>query len=240
MNKARLIFALLLCLPLMSCTSTASEQTENVSLQKHQTLGLPVYVQIFKEERVLELYVKVQNKYQLLETYPICKFSGGLGPKQQQGDLKSPEGFYQATLNGLNPSSQYYKSINLGYPNSYDRAHGYSGNYLMVHGDCRSVGCYAMTDKYIHEIYAYVESALRRGQSSVEFGIYPFRMTAANMDRHRNSGYQAFWKELKPGYDYFEKNKVPPQVTVNNGQYVINRPLSFGAPTLDYALTEMK
>ncbi len=136
--------------------------------------------------------------YQLLDSYRICNYSGGLGPKQRQGDFKSPEGFYSVTRNQLKPDSRFYKAINIGFPNAYDRAHGYEGKYLMIHGACVSIGCYAMTDTGIDEIFQFVTGALVFGQSSVQVSIYPFRMTNANMERHKYSYYADFWKQLKP------------------------------------------
>ncbi|AFH93068.1 TPA: L,D-transpeptidase family protein [Providencia stuartii] len=182
-----------------------------------------IFIQIFKQEGVLELYQKAPNgKYNLSKTYPICKFSGGLGPKKREGDLKSPEGFYQITASQLNPNSRYYRSINLGFPNEYDRAQGYEGNYLMIHGDCVSVGCYAMTDKYMSEIYQTVESAFKSGQSTIDVSIYPFRMTKENMLIHRNSSHYAFWQQLKPAYDYFQDVGKPAQISVTSGKYAVN------------------
>ncbi len=143
--------------------------------------------------------------YQLLDSYRICNYSGGLGPKQRQGDFKSPEGFYSVTRSQLKPDSRFYKAINIGFPNAYDRAHGCEGKYLMIHGDCVSVGCYAMTDSGIDEIFQFVTGALVFGQPSVQVSIYPFRMTNANMERHKYSYYADFWKQLKPGYDYFQQ-----------------------------------
>ena len=140
-----------------------------------------IFIQIFKQEGLLELYQKTPSgKYKLSKTYPICKFSGGLGPKKIEGDLKSPEGFYQITAEQLNPNSRYYRSINIGFPNEFDKAQGYSGSYLMIHGSCVSVGCYAMTDKYMGEIYQTVETALLSGQSVINVSIYPFKMTNEN------------------------------------------------------------
>lgn len=182
-----------------------------------------IFIQIFKQEGVLELYQKTAvGKYKLVKTYPICKFSGGLGPKKIEGDLKSPEGFYQITRSQLNPNSRYYRSINLGFPNEFDKTQGYSGNYLMIHGSCVSVGCYAMTDKSMGEIYQTVEQALQNGQPAVDVSIYPFRMTKMNMLRYRNSTHYAFWKQLQPAYDYFERTGKPAEISVTLGKYHVN------------------
>lgn len=204
-----------------------------------------IFIQIFKQEGVLELYQKTTNgKYQLTKIYPICKFSGGLGPKKLEGDLKSPEGFYQITTSQLNPNSRYYRSINLGFPNEYDLSQGYDGNYLMIHGDCVSVGCYAMTDKYMGEIYQTVEVALKNGQSTIDVNIYPFRMTKENMLLHANSNHYAFWQQLKPAYDYFNDTGKPAQISVTSGKYVVNGlpevPTKLLKLRSQYALTEVK
>ncbi|KFD20510.1 MULTISPECIES: peptidoglycan meso-diaminopimelic acid protein amidase [Tatumella] len=188
-----------------------------------QLLGTPVFIQIFKEERTLDLYGKVGNEYRLLNSFKICKFSGGLGPKRVEGDFKSPEGFYSVKLDQLNPDSHFYRAINIGFPNQYDRDNGYSGKYLMIHGNCVSIGCYAMTNAYMEQIYDFVNAALRNGQSEVEVDIFPFRMTAQNMQRHQDSAYYSFWQQLKPGYDYFLQHQQPPSVTVENGRYVVRK-----------------
>lgn len=225
MNNIMLLFTMLLYVTWVIPASYAQQSKPLFRIERENAQGLPVYIQIFKEERVLELYVQQQNRFHLLKQYRICEFSGGLGPKRQQGDLKSPEGFYQATRSALNPNSRFYKSINLGYPNQYDQTHGYSGDHLMIHGECESTGCYAMTNDYIEEIYSFVKAALNNGQSSVPIAIYPFVMTEKNMQRHRSSAHLAFWQQLKPGYDYFIKHRQPPSVEVTDGRYVINQAL---------------
>lgn len=247
--------ALLIAMLLVPCASFAllsgnnnnsAETSAPVSKDlKQQLLGSPVYVQIFKEERTLELYVKMGAQYKLLNSFSICNYSGGLGPKQRQGDFKSPEGFYNVQRHQLKPDSRYYKAINIGFPNAFDRAHGYQGKYLMIHGACVSMGCYAMTDAGIDEIYQYVTAALVFGQDQVQVSIYPFRMTDANMQRHKYSNYNSFWQQLKPGYDYFEQTRTPPVVSVStDGRYVVSKPLSSSANASqlvsNYALPEAK
>jgi len=228
MRKIALFIAMLLlpCVSFAGLLSSNSPTTPVSKEYKQQLMGSPVYIEIFKEERMLDLYVKMGETYQLLDSYRICNYSGGLGPKQRQGDFKSPEGFYNVTRSQLKPDSRFYKAINIGFPNAYDRAHGYEGKYLMIHGDCVSVGCYAMTDSGIDEIFQFVTGALVFGQPSVQVSIYPFRMTNANMERHKYSYYADFWKQLKPGYDYFQQTHKPPVVSVTDGRYVVSKPLS--------------
>ncbi|MGI9414597.1 MAG: L,D-transpeptidase family protein [Hyphomicrobiales bacterium] len=181
--------------------------------------GAPVYVRIFKQESELELWAERDGAYVLVKRYPICTWSGALGPKLREGDLQSPEGFYRVTRGLLNPNSRYHLSFNIGFPNAYDRAHGRTGSFLMVHGNCVSIGCYAMTDPGIEEIYGMVEAALDKGQPAVPVHIFPFRMTEDNLERHRTSEWIGFWRNLKQGYDAFEAEGRPPEITVSGGAY---------------------
>jgi murein L,D-transpeptidase YafK len=189
----------------------------------NMTKESPILVRTFKEESELELW-KVNNsgRFALLRTYPICRWSGDLGPKFQQGDRQAPEGFYTITPNLMNPSSDYYLAINIGFPNIYDQANGRTGQFLMIHGDCASAGCYAMTDEQIGEIYALAREAFFGGQKSFQIQAYPFRMTPLNMARHRNSPHMAFWRMLKEGYDHFEVTRQEPKVDVCDRQYVFD------------------
>ena len=236
MSRIALWFAMLFCMPMITACS-ASEQVPQSPVVAQQLLGSPVYIQIFKEERKLELYAKMGSEFRLINSYPICNFSGGLGPKRLEGDFKSPEGFYSVDVRQLKPNSKYYRAINIGFPNEYDKAQGYSGAYLMIHGECKSIGCYAMTNTYMDEIYRYVEAAFAYGQAKVDISIYPFRMTEQNLQRHRSSNYISFWQQLKPGYDYFAKHHQPPMVSVTNGQYVLAQPVVGSSQPTQYAST---
>ena len=165
----------------------------------------PILVRLFKEESELEVWKQDRTgRFALLKTYPICRWSGELGPKIKEGDRQAPEGFYNITPGQMNPNSQYYLSFDLGYPNAFDRAYGRTGAQLMVHGDCSSRGCYSMTDEQISEIYALGRDAFFGGQKSFQVQAYPFRMTAQNLAKHRNNPNIAFWKMLKKGNDHFE------------------------------------
>jgi len=185
-------------------------------------VGDPIFIRIFKEEAELEIWMREDGQYHLIQTYPICAFSGELGPKQKEGDRQSPEGFYYVTKSRLNPNSRFHLSFNLGYPNRYDRAHGRTGSFLMVHGDCVSIGCYAMTDSKIEEIYELVEQALMQGQKIVRVHAFPFRMTIENMQRHYGDTWYHFWENLKEGYDWFEEHSMPPNVSVKQKVYIFD------------------
>jgi len=187
------------------------------------TSASPVLIRIFKEEAELEVWKRDgSGRYALFKTYPICTYSGDLGPKVREGDRQSPEGFYQVNMGLMNPNSSYYLAFNMGFPNQFDRSYGRTGSHLMVHGDCSSRGCYAMTDEAIAEVYALARDALRAGQDSFQVQAYPFRMTPRNLARHRNSPHMAFWKNLKEGYDHFEVTRQEPQVDVCERRYVFN------------------
>jgi murein L,D-transpeptidase YafK len=186
------------------------------------SLGAPAFVRIFKREGELELWLGGKDGgYRLFRTYPICNFSGQLGPKRRQGDNQAPEGFYRVARGQLNPASSYHLSFNLGYPNAYERAHGYTGDFLMVHGNCVSIGCYAMGDPAIEEIYTVVEAALRAGQPAFDVQAFPFRLDDAALAAERASPWFDFWSELKPGYDAFERTRRPPRVSVRERRYRI-------------------
>lgn len=184
--------------------------------------GAPIFVRIFKEEMLLEFWVRRDTNFILFKTYPICTYgSGGIGPKVQQGDGKAPEGFYFVTPSRLNPLSNFHLSFNLGYPNRYDQYHNRTGGALMVHGSCVSIGCYAITDSLIEEIYTLADAAIRNGQRFFRVHIFPFRMNDVNMTKHNGSEWYSFWRNLKEGYDFFENNgHIPPNVEVKDGRYV--------------------
>lgn len=184
-------------------------------------LGAPIFMRIFKRDFELEVWAKRGDRFELFATYPICMWSGELGPKHKQGDKQAPEGFYTVDKSQLNPNSKYHLSFNLGYPNAFDRAHARTGDALMVHGDCRSIGCYAMTDRVIDEIWALLTGALGAGQQRVQVQVFPFRMTEANLSRYAADSNIAFWHQLKSGYDAFERDRIPPRVSVCKGRYAI-------------------
>lgn len=190
-------------------------------------LGSAAHVRIYKLEHQLELWMKgADGRYALFRSYDICKYSGQLGPKLAEGDKQAPEGFYRVAKAQLNPNSRHHLAFNIGFPNAFDKAHGRTGSFLMVHGGCTSVGCYAMTDAQIDEIYAVIEAALDAGQREVDVSIFPFRMTETALMASAQNQWSGFWQNLKQGYDLFEHEGAPPRVAVCDGSYV------FGGDTL--------
>jgi murein L,D-transpeptidase YafK len=205
---------------------------------KDMDLNSPILVRLFKTEAELEVWKQTRSgQFALLKTYPICRWSGDLGPKVREGDRQAPEGFYSITPGQMNPQSAYYLSFNTGYPNAFDKALGRSGSQLMVHGDCSSRGCYAMTDEQIAEIYSLGRESFFGGQRAFQFQAYPFKMTPVNMAKHRNNPNMPFWKMIKEGNDHFEVTRQEPKVEFCENKYVFDpaqppnssKPLNFNA-----------
>ncbi|KRE06732.1 hypothetical protein ASE63_23800 [Bosea sp. Root381] len=202
----------------------------------------PILVRIFKKESELEVWKRDRSgQYALLKTYPMCRWSGQLGPKRREGDRQAPEGFYTVTADLMNPRSQFYLSFNLGYPNPLEQSQGYSGSALMVHGACTSAGCFAMTDEGVTEIYGLAREAFAGGQRSFQVQALPFRMTPENMARHRNNPNFAFWQNLKEGSDHFDATRQPPRLAACDRRYVFNAaegsgPMTPGAACPPYAI----
>lgn len=168
----------------------------------------PILIRAFKKESEIEIWKRTRaGTYALMKTYPVCRWSGRLGPKTREGDRQVPEGFYTVTPGQMNPNSAMWLSFNVGYPNPMERALGRTGGDIMVHGTCSSRGCYAMTNEQMDEIYAVMREAFQGGQKTVQFQSYPFRMTAENLAKFRNDPNMPFWKNLKEGSDRFEVTK---------------------------------
>jgi murein L,D-transpeptidase YafK len=200
-----------------------SKETLSMLGRKGMDAGSPIFVRIFKEESELEVWkARDDGRFYHFKTYPICNWSGNVGPKTALGDKQAPEGFYRVSTSQMNPNSQYYLAFNLGYPNAYDRALERTGDALMVHGKCKSVGCYAMTDALMEEIYTLARESLKNGQEAFEVHAFPFRMTEANLARFQGNPNMPFWRTMKQGYDFFEKYRLPPTVAVCEKRYVVN------------------
>jgi murein L,D-transpeptidase YafK len=196
--------------------------------------GAALLIRIFKSESELELWMEKDGRYELFAVYPICHWSGTLGPKQVEGDKQTPEGFYTITSRQLHHVGRWPRSLNLGFPNAFDKAMGRSGSYILVHGGCSSVGCFAMTNPVIGEIYDLAAAALRGGQRHIPAHVFPFRMTDANLAKHAKSEWADFWSNLKQGYDSFERTRQPPRVGVCDNRYHIMDaagPSEAGAPS---------
>lgn len=229
----RLLGMTCLLTALTSCTQEAYRSARDLAPIPAKTLalisekdmdpGAPIVMRSFKKESEIEIWkLNRKGKYALLKTYPMCRWSGQLGPKIRQGDRQAPEGFYDVTAAAMNPKSSLFLSFNIGYPNAFDRSLGRTGSHLMVHGACSSQGCFAMTDEAISEMYALAREAFASGQRSFQFQSYPFRMTAENLAKHRADPHFVFWKNLKEGSDIFEVTRQQPAWTVSGGRYAFN------------------
>jgi hypothetical protein len=184
--------------------------------------GSPVLIRIFKQESELELWMQKDGRFELFATYPICFWSGKLGPKLREGDRQAPEGLYAVDLSHIRPRGRLPRSLDIGFPNAFDRANARTGSYILLHGGCKSAGCFAMTDPVMNEIYSLSEQALRQGQDRIQVHVFPFRMTEANLAGHANSRWHGFWLNLKDAYDVFERTRIPPKVGICGKRYVVD------------------
>jgi murein L,D-transpeptidase YafK len=230
-RRARLASALFAIALLAGCAGeidrvkTGTVYPETIALMQRADMdrNAPILIRIYKEGGALEVWKQDRSgRFRLLKSYAICRFSGTLGPKRAEGDHQAPEGFYDVGPGQMNPHSREYLAFNIGYPNAYDQSFGRTGDSLMVHGGCRSVGCYAMTDQQIEEIYGLAYEAFAGGQRSIQLQAFPFRMTQANLESHRDNPNYPFWTMLKAGSDLFEATGLPPEVSVCRQQYVFS------------------
>lgn len=188
--------------------------------EKGLKLGSPVLLRVFKSESEFEVWIrKDDTSYVLFATYPVCHWSGTLGPKLREGDKQTPEGFYTVTRGQMRHIGRWPRSLNLGFPNVFDQVQARNGSHILVHGGCSSVGCFAMTNAVVEEIYGFVEKAVAGGQTYVPVHVFPFRMTDANLALQKDSPWQSFWTNLKEGYDFVERTKRPPRISVCDSRY---------------------
>jgi murein L,D-transpeptidase YafK len=189
--------------------------------EKGLAAGSPIMIRVFKDESELELWVLKGEHFELFTVYRICNWSGALGPKLNEGDRQSPEGLYSIGARQLHRTGRWRRSLDIGFPNTFDKAHGRTGSYILVHGGCTSTGCFAMTNGVMEEIFALSEAALARGQDRIQVHVFPFRMTLKNLAAHAASPWSSFWLGLKGAYDQFEQTRIPPRVSVCNKQYAV-------------------
>jgi murein L,D-transpeptidase YafK len=209
--------------------SEKGEAVKKLFAAKH--LAFPpdeIFLRVFKREGVLELWAKHKGTYELVKEYKICAASGELGPKRKQGDNQVPEGFYY--IDRFNPLSNFHLSLGLNYPNESDRllgAPGHLGGDIFIHGNCVSIGCMAITDDQIKEVYVIAIEAKAAGQSRIPVHIFPAKLTSQGMqslekEAAQNPTLLRFWQNLKEGYDIFETDHRLPTVTVDRqGRYII-------------------
>ena len=183
------------------------------------TRGAPIYIRIFKAEAALEVWMQRGDRFELFQSYPVCKFSGDLGPKLAEGDRQAPEGFYTVSPAQLRWTGRWYRGFDLNFPNAYDADQGRDGSAILIHGGCASIGCYAMTNSVVDELFELATEAFDGGQARIAVHVYPFRMTAANLEKHKAEAWATFWQGLKPAYDRFETDRTPPRISVCKSEY---------------------
>lgn len=182
--------------------------------------GSPVLIRIFKAESELEIWMGDDNgTYTLFASYPVCYWSGTLGPKLKEGDRQAPEGIYTVTLPQTHHSGRWPQSLDIGFPNPFDQVHQRDGSSILIHGGCASIGCFAMTNAVNLEVHKLTVDALESGQSYVPIHVFPFRMTGQNLARYESPDWREFWGNLKEGYDLFERTHRPPRVSVCGTHY---------------------
>jgi murein L,D-transpeptidase YafK len=206
-------------LPLPNTPSIA--QLDARLAEKGLALGNSAFIRIFKAESELEVWLLKEGRFVLFATYPICFWSGTLGPKVHEGDKQSPEGIYSISARQLHFVGRWPRSINLGFPNAFDKALSRTGSYILVHGGCSSTGCFGMTNPVIEEIFRITERALGAGQLSVQVQVFPFRLTEENLRAYTSHEWYGFWRNLKVAYDSFERTRLPPRVSVCEGRYQV-------------------
>jgi len=197
-------------------------QLKNELLEKKLVYGNDVFIRIYKLSSELEIWIKNKETFSLIKTYKICYYSGELGPKTKVGDSQAPEGIYKVFPNQMNPFSSYHLSFNIGYPNSYDKANGYTGSSIMVHGNCVSIGCFAMTNLIIEQIWTLMEAAFNQKQPFINVYIFPFKFENKALNNYQENNNYLFWKQLEPIDLAFNKSHKIPKVKVQSKKYVLD------------------
>lgn len=220
-------------LPKTPDTTRLSERLAAAGLKS----GAPMLMRIFKASSELEVWMEKGDSYVLFATYPICHWSGTLGPKLKEGDKQTPEGFYTLTNRQLRHLGRWRLAMNLGFPNAFDRTHKRDGSYILMHGGCSSVGCFAMTNPVISEVYGLAKAAIKDGQRHLPVHVFPFRPTEGAMAQHAESPWHGFWTSLKAAYTSFERTRRPPRISVCEGSYHVEdaRPKAVEAATAEPA-----
>lgn len=190
-----------------------------------------LYIRSFKADNIIEVWVKddINRPFKFLKTYNVCAAAGKLGPKRKEGDKQVPEGFY--TIDRFNPNSNYHLSLGVSYPNVSDRILSDAvkpGGDIYIHGDCVSVGCLAINDTQIEDLYLLGAIAKNEGQEFIPVHIFPGKFsqskskeTIAKLGKE-NPEYVPFLFAMRNAFYYFEKERELPAILVNNkGAYVV-------------------
>jgi murein L,D-transpeptidase YafK len=184
--------------------------------------GSPTYLRLIKSQKRLEVWVQKRGaEFVRLRAYRICGTSAPLGPRRTGTAPQQPEGFYVLGPANLRPHPIAYLGIDIGWPNSFDRAQGWRGATSLLQAGCAGEPHFGLTDQDIEEVYTLVHGALSGGQIGVPLHIFPFAMGALGMMANGNGPNTAFWRGLEPAWRAFERTKKPPQVRVLGRRYVV-------------------
>ena len=189
-----------------------------------------LFIRAFKREREMELWSAPDlGAFRLVAIYEIAGTSGGPGPKRREGDGQTPEGFYQ--IDRYNPKSNFHLSMGLNYPNASDRILSdptKPGYDIFIHGRASSIGCMAVGDDRVEELFIAAVDATER---PVPVHVFPARMNSDDWIAWRDEetferpDLLAFWENLAEGFEVFERYRVLPTVTVlPNGRYQFSGP----------------
>lgn len=187
--------------------------------EKGLTLGSAVFIRVYKQTSEMELWVQQGARYVHFKTYGICRWSGGLGPKMYEGDRQSPEGLYHITAADLIVNPRWDRAMNINYPNSYDVVNGRSGSGILIHGKCGSVGCFAIQDQNVEEVYGAVRAALNNGQAEIPVLALPFRFASVAPTVNDTLQLSEFWSDLRRADLLFERDRIPPTAWICDGRY---------------------
>lgn len=227
------ILTLIFCFATLTQVATATSRISNYTKDKiandlasqQLSVGDDVLIRVFKFDKSLQVWMRpsgTDEPFRVIKDYAVCKYSGTLGPKERVGDKQAPEGFYEITADNLNYQSRYHLSMDIGYPNTFDQSLGRTGSLIMIHGSCDSVGCFAMGNAQIEEIFYLVEQALQSGQSAVQVHVFPFHFDASQSAIILQSEWLNFWQNIRQGYERFNATKQPLNISVNSGKYEYN------------------
>ncbi len=229
-----LLFPLAIFAPLIAEAHAASKSwhPESVAAREIQLakefeerglkLGSPVFLRVYKQTSEMELWVQRGPRYVLFKTYGICRWSGGLGPKFYEGDRQSPEGLYRITTSDLIVNPRWDRAMNINYPNNFDNLNGRGGSGILIHGGCGSIGCFAIQNENVEDVYGAVRAALRGGQVYVPVLALPFRFSALAPEKEDTLRMNEFWADLRRADLLFERDKLPPVAWICDGRYLFS------------------
>ncbi|MEM6807243.1 MAG: L,D-transpeptidase family protein [Bacteroidota bacterium] len=202
------------------------EELQSQGFDPEQKMEL--LLRAYKWEEKLEVYLKATGSttYKHFKSYDFCTNSGTLGPKRKEGDRQIPEGFYY--IDRFNPKSKFHLSLGLNYPNQSDRIKGdpqRPGSDIFIHGGCQSIGCIAITDEKIEELFVLAEQMNLAGQAKIPVHIFPFHFDHGDKGQHYHDFFlhRDFWDQLLIFDQYFDSANNLAAFKVNEvGDYYLD------------------